>query len=1193
MKFGKHIQAQTIPEWAAHYMNYKALKKIINELSTPLTPGLNPSEAAKKRLQTVKAAFFFQVDRELEKVNSFYLQKEADSKVRLKSLIEKQRALRSRGPRNRTATIRALREAFLNSRHDLDKLQNFVEINATGFRKILKKWDKRSKSSTKELYLARQVDVQPCFNQDVIAEFSDTITKCLSELEHALDDYDPDSAEPAAIADRLELMSPPSIRPALYTQPQSQSQQQTASQSHGEADGSSSQLGALANVRRRSSTGFLLDAGVSSIVQIDRMEAEVFQALLLDATQPFQDTLTRLGSQNPAVFKACITRVLWRACSEIKDQEKQRLLLELNVADLKSADDINERTLVHEATIHGSLLILQAAIDAGVAGDEPDYYDRRPAHYAALNGHSECLQYLLDKDCYTVSAIDDDGCRAFDYAVANGHSECVRLLLDHDKSAVADCSPENPILILACEKGHESIVRMLLEAGAQMLPNVQGVHPAHVAARTGSVTILKLLLAHGAPVDVADKDLVWTPVFYAASEGNIECIQVLIDAGCDVELVDENSRQAVYYAANEGHLESVDLLLDAASKSEDSKRESSDSTVVANVPSIGIEQQFAISAAVADGEGNVMDDLDLDGIPSLSLPPPLIPFRIYGHNFLGKRTRIQIRMQSRNKISGPPVTFFDNRDMMSLKLVAIAKPDAGVVPHTVMLPLETASTTFGFQTDDLAQFRLEFFLYPSFGLQPIGKAVALPSLFNRDASSGIARLPLLDRYLKLVAEVTFEFLVVRPLEGAPLQIGGKVETYWKSTNPGPRQGNAAANAPSSIHQSPLAAATLRTPLSSAAIASPLSAAETGVAGYSGLPLVVSSSLAAEHVCIQVQVCRDGVPVVSPRICIDIGSPSGVKLSICSLTHSEFQQIMRSPSIKQTPRRHNASAGSHRVAGDMQQPPARPDQVTGTAAEWYRYVQDSGFTLKEVLDLLPPQLGVSIQVLYNSHAWTGRGAVGGNDSSIAGTTSSRQDVNDYVDSILKTVYDDSLKRARSASSLKRGAGEASDAGGNSILERVASGMLHKETSQRNTIFCSYSPQVCIALNWKQPNYAVFLLTSGREPTTELQSVERTAEGDVHSADAPSFSPPSNHLSLKEAVRFACNNNLLGLICNSSLLIRVPELVGSIKDNGLFLISFGRDNYDEKSCALQKAQGVDATMRAGVIRYDADENLEFAI
>lgn len=45
--------------------------------------------------------------------------------------------------------------------------QQFIEINAIGFRKILKKWDKRSKSSTKELYLQRQVEVQPCFNRQV------------------------------------------------------------------------------------------------------------------------------------------------------------------------------------------------------------------------------------------------------------------------------------------------------------------------------------------------------------------------------------------------------------------------------------------------------------------------------------------------------------------------------------------------------------------------------------------------------------------------------------------------------------------------------------------------------------------------------------------------------------------------------------------------------------------------------------------------------------------------------------------------------------------------------------------------------------------------------------------------------------------------------------------------------------------
>jgi len=51
-------------------------------------------------------------------------------------------------------------------------VQQFIEINAIGFRKILKKFDKRSTSTTKELYLSRQVDVQPVFNRQVGSKIS-------------------------------------------------------------------------------------------------------------------------------------------------------------------------------------------------------------------------------------------------------------------------------------------------------------------------------------------------------------------------------------------------------------------------------------------------------------------------------------------------------------------------------------------------------------------------------------------------------------------------------------------------------------------------------------------------------------------------------------------------------------------------------------------------------------------------------------------------------------------------------------------------------------------------------------------------------------------------------------------------------------------------------------------------------------
>ncbi|KAJ2540793.1 phosphate system positive regulatory protein pho81 [Coemansia sp. RSA 1853] len=1134
MKFGKHIQAQTIPEWAAHYMSYKALKKIINELSVPLSPSANPAEAAKQRLRTVKAAFFFQVDRELEKVNTFYVQKEADAQVRLKSLIEKQRNLRSRGPRNRTATIRALHEAFLNSRHDLDKLQNFVEINNTGFRKILKKWDKRSKSSTKELYLARQVEVQPCFNQDVIAELSDAVTKCLSELEYAID-QEAECTVPPVMPTQLDLTASPvhndsGQRDAKHPR----IDKDTTSSQVTEAKAKEANQTISAIHRHNSSSGLFVDVGITQSVQIDRLEAELFHALTVSPVQVAIDLLATYKAQQTDVQKACVTRVLWRACSEIKDPEKQQLLLDAGLADLQSVDDINERTLAHEASIQGSLSILQAAVGAGCSADEPDYYDRRPIHYAAINSHEQCLKYLIEQGS-SVRATDDDGSHAFDYAMINGHIECARMLLEHDP-LIARGDPDHPVLALACEQGHEDIVRMLLEVNADITMNAQGMHPMHVAARVGHVGILRILLDHKAPVNVVDKDLGWTPVFYAASEGHVECIRVLLDSGCDLDVVDENGRSPAYFAANEGHLDCVEMLLEAiAASSMDNAAE----------PSPSESNQVAKPSQDQD-----MASLDLDCIPSLSLPPPLIPFRVYGHNFLGKRTRIHIRMQSRTGADAAPVAFFDNRDMVSLKLVAVAKPDAGMVPHTVMLPMETSSTTFGFQTDSLENFRLEFMLYPSFGLQPIGKAVALSSMFM--ASNGVARLPLLDRYLKVVAEMSFEFLVIRPFEGAQLQIGGKVETYWKSTNPGVQQ-SAGVHGFGSPPSRPQASTVTNTPMSSAVFASPMSVAESAGGSVQNVPIIISSSLASEHVCVQVQVCRDGVPVVSSRMYIDIGSASGVKLRVHSLTHAEFKCVMQEAGNEQADSDGSQSASS----GSMRRVPVLPDAESGTAAEWHEYLHDGGFTLAEVLETLPMRLGISIQVLDNSQSWSGGSKLG----------SHRHDINDYIDAILKTVYHESLRSARTD----------------------ANAVDQTKTEQRNTIFCSYSPTICVALNWKQPNYAVFLLTSGREPV----AAPSADVGDVRSADAPSFGLPAHHLSLKEAVRFACANNLLGIMCSSSLLTRVPALISNVKDNGLLLVSFGRENYDSESRAAQKAHGVDALICDGVIEYEADDHLEFAI
>ncbi|MCJ1231654.1 phosphate system positive regulatory protein pho81, partial [Toensbergia leucococca] len=80
-------------------------------------------------------------ERELEKVNAFYLQKEAELKLRLQTLLDKKKVMQARSATTSkiSASFITLEEGFQQFGNDLNKLQQFVEINATAFSKILKK----------------------------------------------------------------------------------------------------------------------------------------------------------------------------------------------------------------------------------------------------------------------------------------------------------------------------------------------------------------------------------------------------------------------------------------------------------------------------------------------------------------------------------------------------------------------------------------------------------------------------------------------------------------------------------------------------------------------------------------------------------------------------------------------------------------------------------------------------------------------------------------------------------------------------------------------------------------------------------------------------------------------------------------------------------------------------------------------
>lgn len=74
------------------------------------------------------------------------------------------------------------------------------------------------------------------------------------------------------------------------------------------------------------------------------------------------------------------------------------------------------------------------------------------------------------------------------------------------------------------------------------------------------------------------------------------------------------------------------------------------------------------------------------------------------------------------------------------------------------------------------------------------------------------------------------------------------------------------------------------------------------------------------------------------------------------------------------------------------------------------------------------------------------------------------------------------------------------------------------------------------------------------------------------------------SLKEAVKFSKQNNLLGVICGAQTLVQVPSLIKTAKESGLILVTAGKVNSDVRYRNIQERYGVDAMMINHVVHFN---------
>ncbi|MCY4029795.1 MAG: ankyrin repeat domain-containing protein [Acidobacteria bacterium] len=116
----------------------------------------------------------------------------------------------------------------------------------------------------------------------------------------------------------------------------------------------------------------------------------------------------------------------------------------------------------------------------------------------------------------------------------------------------------------AAENASLPMVRRLVEAGANVnASQASGLTPLMTAARTGSTEVVRLLVGHGADVNAVTGETRSSALMWAVSEPHPEIVHLLLEAGADPHLSTVKGFTPLMFAARNGDIATAEALLAA------------------------------------------------------------------------------------------------------------------------------------------------------------------------------------------------------------------------------------------------------------------------------------------------------------------------------------------------------------------------------------------------------------------------------------------------------------------------------------------------------------------------------------------------------------------------------------------------------------------------------------------------------
>ncbi|XP_048476437.1 ankyrin repeat and death domain-containing protein 1A-like isoform X3 [Rhincodon typus] len=227
-----------------------------------------------------------------------------------------------------------------------------------------------------------------------------------------------------------------------------------------------------------------------------------------------------------------------------------------------NAKNNDNRTALHWAVAGGNEDAVKLLLDHNANVDIEDKFGMTPALLAAWFGHLQLLQILVNAGA-KVTIRNSIGQGIHHCAAHQGHMAIIRYTIEELQEVPLDKPDQTgkTPLLLAAENGQLDVVTYLHALGCDhQFQDKERNSCIHLAAGQGHVHVLENLI-QGIFSESKNK-AGQTALHLAAEGGHFNCVKLLLDNQCQINVRCSQNLNALHYAVKQGHKDVCHLLVE-------------------------------------------------------------------------------------------------------------------------------------------------------------------------------------------------------------------------------------------------------------------------------------------------------------------------------------------------------------------------------------------------------------------------------------------------------------------------------------------------------------------------------------------------------------------------------------------------------------------------------------------------------